>query len=215
MRKLVSDWEARGGALAAKDHLILSGETSATSKLNELAQARARAAGQLGESQISVKGRTVFEGDRVLFTLNNNSMGVRNGNLGTVESIDRRGNSLVVSLDNGKKAYVSLAAYDHIDLAYAVTTHKGEGVTVQKNAYVLAGGRMTDLHLTYVQASRAKAETRFYTTRIDAGDELKRISDQMSRDRQKTLAHDVITREELQQQQEHRQGLRLRLHQHL
>jgi ATP-dependent exoDNAse (exonuclease V) alpha subunit len=191
MKRLINDWEEHGGAKEAKNHLIITGTRDLTAKLNTEAQERARIAGVLGDRNIVLHGKTVFERDRVLFTYT--SQGFDNGSLGTVERIDRSARGMTVLLDSGKRVYVDLRRYEHIDLGYAITTHRSQGCTVQKNAYVLVGGRMQDLHLSYVQASRAKEETRFYTTKQEAGDKLTRLADTMSRDRKKTFAHDLKT----------------------
>jgi ATP-dependent exoDNAse (exonuclease V) alpha subunit len=188
VKRLIQDWEAHGGAKEAKDHLIITGKRDLTEKLNAAAQEKARRAGALGDRNVFVKGKTIFERDRVLFTYT--GQGFSNGTLGTVEQVDRLGNRMMVRLDNGKHVHVDLHRYDHIELGYAITTHRGQGCTVQKNAYVYVGGRMQDLHLSYVQASRAKEDTRFYTTRLEAGDKLSRLAKAMSQSREKTFAHD-------------------------
>ena len=81
---------------------------------------------RLGNSEMEIfplTERLSLKGDRVVFGLKSKTMGVRNGTLGTIENIDRLRLSVTVTLDNGKKAYVSLSSYDRIDLAYAVTVH--------------------------------------------------------------------------------------------
>ena len=72
-------------------------------------------------------------------------------------------------------------------LGYAVTTHKSQGTTVQ-DTFILAGGAMQDRELSYVQASRARGNTRFYTDRIEAGEDLIELTRQMSQSREKDLA---------------------------
>jgi ATP-dependent exoDNAse (exonuclease V) alpha subunit len=123
-------------------------------------------------------------------TRNRRALGVENGNLGTIEAI--RGRELSVRLDKGTSTRIDLKQYDNVELGYAITTHKGQGITVERNAYVLAGGPMQDLHLSYVQASRAKELTRFYVDRREAGEELAQLAGAMSRDREKKLAHDEV-----------------------
>lgn len=100
--------------------------------------------------------------------------------------------TLVVALDAGRTAAVPLDAYGHVRLGYAVTTHKGQGVTCDR-AFVLVGGDAQDLHAAYVQASRARSETRLYADRLSAGDELADLVRSMERNRQKGLAHDLLS----------------------
>ena len=54
---------------------------------------------------------------------------------------------------------------------------------------------MADLHLSYVQASRARIDTRLYTERRYAGDTMEELSQEMSRERQKELAVDVMRKQ--------------------
>jgi ATP-dependent exoDNAse (exonuclease V) alpha subunit len=163
------------------------------SQLNRRAQQKALEAGKLTADQnIDVKGRTIFKGDRVLFTYTSQAAQVNNGDLGTVERIDRTRRLLNVRLDRGREVTINLRRYDHVEPGWAVTTHKAQGATIEKNVYVLLGGtNIQDLHLSYVQASRAKGDTKFYTTRAVAGEHCERLTKQMSQDREKSFAHDL------------------------
>jgi hypothetical protein len=61
---------------------------------------------------------------------------------------------------------------------------------------------MSDREQSYVQASRARGQCRLYTDRSEAGDEMTDLARQMSRSRQKHLAHDIerMSRREKQEQ---------------
>src|SRR5262249_48045024 len=108
-------------------------------------------------------------------------------------SVDFRKKWVTIRLDRGKKVKVDFKHYDreNLTLAYAHTTHAGQGQTCE-NAYLLTGGQMTDLHSAYVQGSRARGVTRWFTDVNEAGDELADLARQMSRSRQKDLAHDIL-----------------------
>lgn len=192
MRRLVRDW-----AGAAVDDpasaLVFAPTNREVAELNRLAQAERQAAGRLGTESIGVGPDTVYAGDRVLFTRNARRFGICNGDLGTVLGVHAPTKTLVVALDAGRTAAVPLDAYGHVRLGYAVTTHKGQGVTCDR-AFVLVGGDAQDLHAAYVQASRARDETRLYADRLSAGDELTDLVRSMERDRQKGLAHDLLPR---------------------
>jgi hypothetical protein len=60
------------------------------------------------------------------------------------------------------------------------------------NSFVLVSGPMQDREISYVQASRAREETRLFTDRMEAGDDLAELVRQMSTSRQKFLAHDLL-----------------------
>ncbi len=113
--------------------------------------------------------------------------------------------AVAVQVDGGERVIIPLRRYRHeqgertgdvaLGLGYAVTTHKGQGTTVDR-AYVLAGGSMQDREISYVQASRARTETRIYIDQQEAGEELARLARRMKRSQAKDLAHDVIRKQE-------------------
>jgi len=130
---------------------------------------------------------------------------VHNGDLATVikvttadKSARRAAESVTVKLDSDEVVTVPLSesesqsAYDanNLSLGYCVTTHKSQGATVE-NTYVFMYGAMTDAQMVYVQVSRARDKTRIYTTDDEAGPELSHLTQAMSRDRRKTMAHDA------------------------
>jgi len=188
---LVNDWSKAGGIKTPQEHLILVGDNKEVREINERAQFRRYETKELGEKAVEIAGQKIFEKDRVLFTRNSRHYGVRNGQLATITSIDQSKQQLEAKLDSGQNVSIDLKHYEHIKLGYAVTTHKAQGMTA-KNAYVLAGGAMQDRELSYVQVSRAKLSTRIYTDKIEAGEKLSSLSQQMSKSRQKTLASDLL-----------------------
>lgn len=206
MSRAVDDWQKLGGAERPAEHLLIAARRIEVRALNRKAQAARASLGRLGASSLEVGEQRFHAGDRVLFTRNHRVLGIENGNLGTVEAVDLKRRSLTVRLDKGTTVTVGITDYQHLELGYAITTHKGQGTTVRANVYVLAGGPMQDLHLSYVQASRAKAQTRFYMHRAEAGEELTALIEKMSRSREKYLAHDVGAWPRVGQQLEHGHG---------
>ena len=73
-------------------------------------------------------------GDRIVFTRNDKSVGVKNGTLGTVKSVGK--DQISVMLDNDTSAHkprqvsFDLRLYTAFDHGYAVTIHKSQGATV-------------------------------------------------------------------------------------
>ena len=198
--ELLEDWRQQG-VVQPSSNLILVGTNKDARMLNEHAQRTRYRAGALSGVSVKVGTTSFFEGDRILFTRNSRVYGVRNGHLGTISGLDSEKSRLEVTLDSGKKVQFSANEYDHVRLGYAVTTHKSQGMTAE-NTFILAGGGMQDRELSYVQVSRAKAETRIYTDKIEAGEKLQDLSRQMSKSRQKDLAVNV-------QQESKRQELRI------
>lgn len=64
--------------------------------------------------------------------------------------------------------------YGDLRRAYAFTTHKLQGATID-NVYVALGDAMTDRELTYVQGSRHRESLRLYTTKNAAGEVLSEL----------------------------------------
>jgi ATP-dependent exoDNAse (exonuclease V) alpha subunit len=100
-----------------------------------------------------------------VFLENNRDLGVKNGMLGTVESVEAdrpgAGPMMVAQLDGkGDTISIPMGDYQAIDHGYATTIHKNQGATVDRS-YVLASGTM-DRHLTYVAMTRHRAGAQLY-----------------------------------------------------
>ncbi len=186
-RELISDWSEAGGMTRPQDNMILCSTNSDATLINREIQAHRKAAGQISEESLRIGETRFHRNDRIIFTKSNASIGIRNNNRGTVLSVNERLNTMQVQLDGGPLRTISLNMYPHVKLAYAATTHKGQGKTTQ-NAFVLTHEGMQDQHISYVQASRAKHETRIYTTQLEAGDKLTDLARRMSQNREKELA---------------------------
>lgn len=107
--------------------------------------------------------RAFAKGDRILFTRNDANLGVRNGMLGTVETVaDKR---LTVGIDvdeTGKSRTLTFSPreFPAIDHGFAVSIHRSQGCTVDRS-FVLASQTL-DENLAYVALTRHREETRFY-----------------------------------------------------
>lgn len=201
MRELIARWKEK--ALAdPSDSLIFAGEKREVSGLNRMAQEERSKAGLLGSEEVRVGADAFHAGDRVLFTRNSRAFGLRNGDLGTVVEVRPEREEVAVRLDGDNVVVVPLGDYDHLKLGYAITTHKGQGVTCE-SAFVLAGGGMQDRHLTYVQASRARGETRLFIDKPQAGAELTLIARRMEQERFKLMASELLRQSVLLHQQQH------------
>ena len=111
--------------------------------------------------------RAFTDGDRIVFTRNDKSIGVKNGMLGTVKKTSR--NQIKVNLDyeDGQRRTITLnpntyCAFDH---GYAVTIHKSQGATVDRS-YVLASKSM-DEPLSYVAMTRHRDSMKLYVNEQD------------------------------------------------
>lgn len=180
---LVREWSARVETPGASD-VILSGTNAEVSGLNERIQKRRFQEGQLLGQPVYLENGPVYVGDRVLFTRNSQALGVFNGELGTVTS--RLGSRLSVAVDGGREVHVEPASYPHLQLGYAITSHKAQGMTTEQ-AFVFPG-KLVNRELAYVQASRARGDTRFFF----GFDNLDLAAERMSRSQPKELACAVL-----------------------
>ena len=179
MDRLVADWSQEHPS-ADRDTILLAGTNAEVAALNRLAQEARRVSGVLGETGGAVGKEELFVGDRVLFTRNSMALSVMNGDRGTVRQVSGQG--LAVELDSGAIVRVDLESYPHLRLGYAMTTHKAQGMTCEK-AFILVSDRMVDREMTYVQASRARGETRWYVSR-----DLAEVARSMEKSHQKHMA---------------------------
>ena len=191
---LISHWKT-AGAYHPEDQLIFAGTRKDATILNHLAQAERKRVGELSSESVVSDGSHFHVGDRILFTQNSSTYDVENGTLGLITQVDAARRNLSVRTDDGHQVKFSLERYDHIKLGYAMTTHKGQGVTVER-AYILAGGSMQDREISYVQTSRSRAETQIFADRETAGDGAYRLVKQMSESRAKEMAHAAAQRAE-------------------
>jgi hypothetical protein len=130
--------------------------------------------GHLGAERLQVEDRRVAVGDRVVCGHNAiGQLGVANGTRGTVTAIDSRARTLTLRLEGPEGREVTLPRWyldgrgrgernRRVDLAYATTGHRAQGLT-RWRALVRLTGR-EDANWLTVQLSRAKQETRLYAT---------------------------------------------------
>jgi conjugative relaxase-like TrwC/TraI family protein len=172
---LVKDWwqvqqEAAGDA--GREALILAWQRGEVDRLNTLCQQVMAHHGRLGAERLQVGDRQLAVGDRVVCGRNALArLEVANGTLGTVVALDLQQRTLKLRVDGDQARQVTLPAWyldgQHkdgrrtVDLAYATTGHKAQGLT-RWRALVLLAGRESANWL-YVQLSRAKQATTIYT----------------------------------------------------
>lgn len=179
MEKLIAEW-SREAPSHDPDTVILAATNADVTALNRLAQQARKDTGVLGVDRVAVGKEQFFAGDRVLFTRNSMVLSVMNGDRGTVRNIS--GKTLTVELDSSRSVRIDIETYPHLRLGYAMTTHKAQGMTAEKT-FVFVSDQMIDREMTYVQASRAGGETRWYV-----GEELSDVTREMARTRQKHMA---------------------------
>lgn len=103
-------------------------------------------------------------GDKIVFKEKNKDLEINSGNLGRVERVSE--NSLLVKMENGEAKLVSNKDLKHTDHAYCMTSHKGQGTTVDSVIIHINSEHrdsMVNKTMAYVAISRAKSEVSIVT----------------------------------------------------
>jgi exodeoxyribonuclease V alpha subunit len=140
-----------------------------TASLNQAIQQRRNPA-QQGKAQLTIGGRILRQGDRVIQKRNNYDLGVYNGDIGTITAIDAEEVEVVVSYRAGGEEKEVCYEKEHLlelDLAYAITIHKAQGseFDVVIIPIVLQHFNLLFRNLLYTGITRAKKLVVFVGTR--------------------------------------------------
>ncbi|WP_129791525.1 Ti-type conjugative transfer relaxase TraA [Sphingosinicella sp. CPCC 101087] len=186
--RLIEGWERDRNIAPADSRIILAHINEDVHALNKVARARMRDAGELGEEvglKVSRGERAFACGDRIMFLRNERSLGVKNGSLGTVRSVDAM--RMQVLLDDGRSVMFDHKDYADLDHGYAATIHKAQGITVDR-VHVLATPGL-DRHAAYVALSRHRRRVDLHYGEDDFADR-SRLVRTLSRERGKDMASD-------------------------
>ncbi len=156
----MADIELHG---ANSSRLALAHRRKDVHAINQIIRSARKSSGDLSKETLvrtDFGPRAFAAGDRILFTRNDRDLGVKNGSLGTVETIGAE--QLTVRLDGKEPNLITLSPqrYTAFDHGYATTIHKSQGATVDR-AFVL-GSTTMDRHLTYVALTRHRDDARIY-----------------------------------------------------
>jgi conjugative relaxase-like TrwC/TraI family protein len=203
--QLVADWwqTARTDPVGC---VMIAYRRADVAELNAVARILLDCDGRLGRDRLRLESGTEFAvGDRVLCTRNDRRLEVTNGSRGTVRSVDRERRTVEVELDDQRRLTLPARYLDagHVSHAYALTGHKTQGVTVER-AFVLADDRRALREWGYVALSRAREQTRLYTTaterepdapphRPEPDGPVDRLAEALTRPAAETLALDAAT----------------------
>jgi ATP-dependent exoDNAse (exonuclease V) alpha subunit len=172
---LLQDWWAANQDAErdpAQEVIVLAARRTEVDRLNTACQELLAARGQLGPERLQVEDRQLAVGDRVVCGHNAIAeLGVANGSRGVVAAFDPRARSLTIRLDgtDGREVSLPRSYLDgrrqgernrRVDLAYATTGHRAQGLTRGRALVRLTGSE--DVNWLYVQLSRARQDTRLY-----------------------------------------------------
>ena len=165
--KLIADWQQDVTTTTIKDSILLAFTRAAVADLNEKARNALKEKNLLGDEEVVYQGfekkLNISTGERLLFRQNNQNIGVRNGDLGTVKAINK--GQLQVQLDSGELLDIP-QTYQAIDYGYALTVHKSQGMTTE-HVKVLIDSKYWDKHLSFVAMTRHKQSLKIYADKIN------------------------------------------------
>ena len=172
---LLQDWWAAWQQAEhdpAQEVIVLAARRAEVDRLNTACQELLAARGRLGAERLQVEDRQLAVGDRVVCGHNAiGELGVANGSRGTITALDPQARTLTIRLDgtDGREVILPRSYLDgrgrgernrRVDLAYATTGHRAQGLTRGRALVRLTGSE--DVNWLYVQLSRARQDTRLY-----------------------------------------------------
>jgi hypothetical protein len=152
--------------------VVLAGRRAEVDRLNSACQQLLAARGRLGLDRLQVEDLKLAVGDRVVCGRNAiGQLGVANGTRGTITALDPHARTLTLRLDGKDSREVTLPGWyldgrgrgernRRVDLAYATTGHRAQGLTRWRALVRLTGTE--DSNWLYVQLSRARHQTTLY-----------------------------------------------------
>src|SRR4029453_2988261 len=156
----------------AREVMWVAARRAEVARLNTACQELLAAQGRLGPERLQVEDRQLAVGDRVVCGRNAIAqLGMANGTRGTITALDPDARTLTIRLDGKEPREVTLPGWyldgrgrternRRVDLAYATTGHRAQGLTRWRALVRVTGGE--DSNWLYVQLSRARHQTTLY-----------------------------------------------------
>lgn len=151
--------------------LMLAYDRETVADLNQLARRHFARAGVLDGPTLGACDHDYQRGDRIICVTNHPGLGVFNGDLATVTTVDTRTRALTVRLDRHPEPVTLPSWYvdqGHLEHGYALTGHKAQGVTVDRTFSVI--GPQATREWFHVAMSRGRESNTAYLTATARGD---------------------------------------------
>ena len=166
-------WQA--DTRTGKSSILIAADNETVGMLNERAQADLVAQGSV-DAELTVQladGLRAGTGDTIIARGNNrqlidsNEDFVRNGTLYDVEAVSRDGSIVAVRRETGARIVLPRTYLEsHVELGYATTAHRSQGITVDTGHTVVTQGRLTR-ELLYVSMTRGRSGNFAYVSEGD------------------------------------------------
>jgi hypothetical protein len=157
---------------ALSEVLLIADRNDTVHRLNRRARAVVGDDGRLTGPALAVEDREFQAGDRVVCLKNRARLGVLNGDLGTVTSVDADRRTFTLSLDRTQQ-HVTIPAWyldeRNIDWGYAITGHKAQGATARRVHTVVSN--QVDREWFYVTMSRGRDANTIYLPDVAVTDD--------------------------------------------
>lgn len=192
IKAIVSDYVSLSREQQGKTIVLTAGNRDRR-ELNQAIRKELLQQGQLADGQsyavADKDGKTQQQefsiGDKVIFLRNDYKIGVRNGQTGVVRELE---GDVMRVLSNGKEMQIDVSRYNDIDYGYVLTSHKAQGVTVDRAIIHLDSSQqhLNSRNSYYVDVSRARMEVKIYT------DNVPKIKKQIEKFAQKLTLQDFM-----------------------
>ncbi len=136
---VVTDWAEARQKTDLSSCMILASTQEAAFQINETIQAKRQEQAELGRSFKVGKVRC-YQDDRVIFTESNPALGIKENDVGTVQSVNKLFEKVSVKLDSGDEVFFS-ARRDtvSVQLAYATTLDRVQDRSFDQTLVFLSG----------------------------------------------------------------------------
>jgi len=177
--RMVERWRSLDASVSEK--MMIAGRRNDVASLNKIARASLKKSDTLG-AEVSViitdkdnneRKIKIAESERLRFTKNDKKLGLMNGDLGTVRSIniDQYGNTvldIVLDRSQSKTVKINMSEYSQVQHGYAITAHSSQGATVDNTLFYASS--FSSKEMAYVSASRQRYGCEIFASEEEVGE---------------------------------------------
>lgn len=196
--ELLKAWDQERQTHPNHTLMILAQKNTEVDALNAGVRDILKAQGQLGNVALicqTPRGETEFAmGDRIQLTKTDKRQGLKNGQFGTIETIDLKNKTMQVFLENGGKQEINTQTYRGLRHGYASTVYKAQGSTLD-SVYVLHS-KTTNRSTSYVALTRQTKSLSLFVSKDETPHETALIQ-QMSRPNKNNLSLNFATKRDI------------------